>query len=69
MDKVKCFICGTEFDRDETDNCPYCSWFYEGFERTCDEHEYDELNHTTIAKAKENLAKGLDKWGDPLPKK
>ena len=69
MDKVKCFICGTEFDRDKTDNCPYCDWFYEGFEGDFGEGEYDEINHTTIAKAKANLAKGLDKWGDPLPKK
>ena len=69
MDKVKCFLCGTEFDRDKSDECPYCDWFYEGFEVDFREDEYDEINHTTIAKAKDNLAKGLNIWGEPLPKK
>ena len=69
MDKVKCYICGAEFDRDENDNCPYCDWYYEGWENEIEDDEYVSSNHTTIAKAKENLSKGLDKWGDPLPKK
>ena len=67
-DKVRCYICGTEFDRDKTDECPYCDWYYEGWEDGWDENEYVSSNHTTIAKAKANLAKGLDIWGDPLPK-
>ena len=69
QDIVKCYICGTIFDRDKSDNCPCCDWFFEGFEESENANEYDEINHTTIAQAKENLAKGLNKWGEPLPKK
>ena len=69
MDKVKCYICGTEFDRDVNDECPNCDWYYEGWEDETKEDEYVSSNHTTIAKAKENLAKGLNIWGEPLPKR
>ena len=67
--KVKCPICKTEFEGGSFDHCPYCDWCYQGIENEFEENEYDEANHTTIAKAKENLAKGLDKWGEPLPKR
>ena len=67
---VKCPICGTKYEGESlVDPCPDCGWIRYGSEDTTDENEYDEVNHTTIAKAKENLAKGLDKWGDPLPKR
>ena len=69
MDNVKCFICGTEFDRDKTDNCPYCDWFYEGWEKEIGADEYVSSNHTTVRKAKQNLGEGLNIWGEPLPKK
>lgn len=67
--QVKCPICGTEFEGGSFDDCPYCDWEYLGFESELDEDEYEEVNHTTIKHAKENFAKGLDIWGDPLPKK
>ena len=51
------------------DACPYCGWIRLGCEDKTDVNEYEEVNHTTIAKAKENLAKGLNIWGEPLPKK
>lgn len=69
MDKVKCYICGTSFDRDKSDNCPLCDWYYEGWEDEISENEVVSSNHTTIAQAKINFAKGLNKWGEPLPKK
>ncbi len=69
QDIVKCYICGTTFDRDKTDNCPYCDWYYEGWENEVSENEVVSSNHTTIAEAKENFTKGLNKWGEPLPKK
>lgn len=50
------------------DDCPYCDWEYLGFESKLNEEEYEEVNRT-IKQAKENFAKGLDIWGDPLPKK
>ncbi len=67
--KVKCPICGTLFEGGSFDNCPKCDWCYQGIEGELDKDEYDEANHTTIAKAKENFSKGLDKWGEPLSKK
>lgn len=69
MDKVKCYICGTKFDRDESDACPHCDWYYEGWEEEIGEQEYVSSNHTTIAKAKENVSNGLNIWGEPLSKK
>lgn len=68
-EKVKCFICGTEFIGGSFDDCPYCDWTYEGFENELDENEYDEINTISIAQAKANFAQGKDIWGDPLKKK
>ena len=67
--KVKCPICGTSFEGGAFDCCPQCDWCYQGFENQLDENEVDELNHISIAQAKENLSKGLNIWGEPLPKK
>ncbi len=67
---VICPICGNKYEGESlVDPCPYCGWIRYGLENETDINEYDEVNHTTIAKAKANLAKGLDKWGEPLPKK
>ena len=69
-EKVKCFICGTEFDREECyDDCPYCDWTYLGFEDELEEGEIDGANPITVAQAKEYYAQGKDIWGDPLKKK
>ena len=67
-DIVKCYICGTEFDRNDNDCCPCCNWFYLGFESSLDENEREDCNLTTIAKSKENIKNGLDRWGKPIPK-
>ena len=67
---VICPICNTKHEgEDLVDPCPYCGWVRFGCEDKTDVNEYEEVNHTTIAKAKENLAKGLNIWGEPLPKK
>lgn len=69
-EKVKCYICGTEFDRDECyDDCPYCDWTYQGFEDELEEDEYNCENSMSIAQAKANFAQGKDIWGEPLKKK
>ena len=65
---VACPICGKKYDGESlVDPCPHCGWIRFGCEEETDPNEYDTVNHTTISKAKANLAKGLDKWGDPLP--
>lgn len=67
---VTCPICGEKYEGESlVDPCPNCSWIRYGSEETTDQDEYDEVNHTTIAKAKENYAKGLNIWGEPLKKK
>ena len=68
--KVKCPICGTELDGDDSlvDFCPYCDWTYLGWERELDPDDKDNINHISIRQAKENLSKGLNIWGEPLPK-
>lgn len=67
---VSCPICGTNHTgEDLVDPCPNCGWIRFGCEDKTDVNEYEEINHTTIAKAKENLSKGLNIWGEPLPKK
>ena len=64
----KCFICGTEFDWDETDDeCTYCNWFNLGIEKDSSEDE-KYGNPVSIREAKKRLAQGLDIWGNPLPK-
>ena len=68
-EKVKCPICGTEFEGGTLDDCPYCDWTYLGFEAKLKENEVFPANPITVKQAKENLAKGLDIWGRPLPKK
>ena len=65
----KCFICGTTFDLDKTDDsCPVCDWEYLGWENELDENEKTDANPISIREAKQNFAKGLDIWGDPIKK-
>ena len=69
--KAKCYICGTELDGDDSlvDFCPYCDWTYLGWESELDPNDKDNVNHVSIRQAKENVSKGLNIWGEPLPKK
>lgn len=67
--KIKCPICGTEIEDDTYQDCPYCDWTYVGIECVLDEDEVESENGMSIRQARENVAKGLDIWGDPLPKK
>ena len=69
MDKVKCPICGIEIDDDPYTECPVCLWGYSGDENLYDEDEKDDYNLISRKEAKENFAKGLNIWGEPLPKK
>lgn len=63
----KCKICGTEYEGNLfEDGCPLCGWIESYYD---DDNEYDTINHMTAAEAKENFAKGLDMWGDPLANK
>ena len=67
MSYKKCPVCGTEYDGIAlVTECPLCDWIVSYVD---DVNEYDDVNHTTLAKAKENFAKGLNMWGDPLPNK
>lgn len=66
-DKIICPVCGTEFEGESfVEECPYCDWVLDYSES---EEEYSSTNYTTIKYAKENVAKGLNIWGEPLPKK
>ena len=67
--KVKCPICGTEIDDVTYEDCPYCDWTYVGYEEEMEDNEIDSANPVSKYQAKENLKKGLNIWGDPLPKK
>ncbi|HJB92824.1 MAG TPA: hypothetical protein H9708_02605 [Candidatus Borkfalkia stercoripullorum] len=69
--KIKCYICGTELEGDESlvDFCPYCDWIYLGWESELDLDDKDNVNRVSIRQAKENVSKGLDVHGDPLPNK
>ncbi|MBE5746824.1 MAG: hydrogenase maturation nickel metallochaperone HypA [Clostridiales bacterium] len=67
--KVKCPICGKEISGEQFFPCGYCGWGYTDWENLYEEDEFDDYNLTTRKKAKENLAKGLNIWGEPLPKR
>ena len=67
--KLKCPICGTEFEGSSFDDCPLCDWTYLGYESELELDEEDSANPVTIRQAKENFVKGLNIWGDPLPKR
>ena len=68
-EKLKCPICGTEFEGSTFDDCPYCDWEYEYDDYTGEEDEPNITNPVTYRQAKELVAKGLNIWGEPLPKK
>ena len=65
---VKCPVCGAEYNGDTlVDSCPYCDWIYDFTE------DYPSVksgaNPISLEEARKNFAKGLNIWGDPLPKK
>ena len=61
---MKCPICNTEHNAEPlVEECPVCDWI---ITYTEDDSEYDEVNHTTMASAKENFKNGLNIWGKPL---
>ncbi len=70
-ESVVCPICGTKFEiEDLYDPCPYCDFEYEGFSDYEDiEDEKRVPSAPSYNEAKENLAKGLTAYGEPLPKR
>ena len=69
MEIVKCPICGIEIEDDPYNACEFCGWGYTGDENLYEEDEKDDYNLISRKQAKENLSKGLNKWGEPLPKR
>lgn len=65
-EKIKCPICGTEFEGSSFDDCPFCDWTYLGYEDDLQADENDSANPVTIDQAKALVAKGLNIWGEPL---
>ena len=63
--RVKCYICGTEFNAYD-DLCPCCEWFYLGYEDKMPQDEYNSENFCSINEAKSKVAAGLTIYGDPL---
>ena len=67
--KVKCFICGTEFEGGDSlvDNCPYCDWTYLGWENELDPDDKETSNPVRIRQAKKLFSEGKNIWGESLP--
>ena len=66
LESRPCPVCGTEHNGAMAeDECPVCDWIISGLEEDGDD-VYDEVNHMTLRQAKENYAKGLNIWGEPL---
>ena len=67
MVKLKCCICGTEYEGEYDDECPVCLWSNSGIEEQMyNDDERDAYNLMSRKKAKENYAKGLTIFGDPI---
>ena len=66
--EIICPICATKFEGMTFDECPVCNWAFVGWEKDVSEDEYISTNYTTVRKAKQNFAKGLDIWGEPIKK-
>ena len=69
MEKIKCPICGNEIEDEQFEPCPKCGWAYTSWECCYEEDEKDDYNLISRKEAKENYAKGLNIWGEPLKKK
>ncbi len=67
--KVKCPVCGTEFEGGSFDDCPYCDWTYEFDDYSGFEDEISGANPVSLRQAQKLFSEGLNIWGDPLPKK
>ncbi len=65
---VKCPICGTIIEDEPYTECSYCGWGYTGVEVCYDLDEKEDYNLMSMDQAKELVAKGLNIWGEPLPK-
>lgn len=64
---VQCTVCGLKFHGMDSDNiCPYCGWW--NLSDADKEDEYNCLNTMTQKTARERYKKGLNIWGEPLPK-
>ena len=64
---VKCPICGTEYNGDTlVDSCPVCDWVYDFTED--DPSIESGANPISMEEAKKRFSKGMNIWGDPLPK-
>ncbi len=70
MRKVKCPICETEIEIENFfDVCPYCDFECVGIDYTGIEDEKDTPNTPSYREAKELFARGLNFFGEPLPKR
>lgn len=68
--KLKCCICGKEYEGEYDDACPICGWGNSGIEEQLyGEYEKDAYNCTSRAEAKKNFSKGLNIWGEPIKTK
>ena len=66
MDRIECPICGIKIEDEQFESCPVCGWTYTGYEVAYEEDERDDYNLISRKEAKENFAKGLNKWGEPI---
>lgn len=68
-ESIKCYICGTEYEGEEFDECPYCEWGYTGLEDCYDPDEKEDYNLMSINDAKRLVSEGKTIFGNPLPDK
>ena len=69
LEHIKCPICGTEFEGEQFDECPYCQWGCTLHDEIYEEDAYDDYNMTSRKEAREKLKNGLTLFGHPLPER
>ena len=68
VELITCKICEKKRKDEIYSACPYCGWGFSDFEDLVSEDEKEPYNLISIKEAKALLARGLNIWGEPLPK-
>lgn len=63
---LQCTVCGLKFDITKDEVCPYCEWQNTWDEES--ENDYNPINGMTQKTARDRYKRGLNVFGNPLPK-